>query len=90
MEARLKRVGDDVRAVRGDITALLVRQGAVEARLGILEGKVEGLARQIGDLGVMLRTKIMGPWQTLGIVPALLTAAMTLPLGIPRVLALIP
>lgn len=83
MEARLKRVEDDVRHVGS-------RMNAVESRLSAPEAKVEALVREVRSLNATLRTKVAGPWHTFGLALGLLTASLTLPTAITRLVTLLP
>ena len=47
MEARVKRLEDDVRGIRGDLTTTLVKITALEGRMGAVEGKLDLLVTQI-------------------------------------------
>lgn len=79
MEARIKRLEDDLRAMRGDLTTII-------GRLGTVEGKLDTLLTQVVS-------KVPGSWQMFGIIVSTLVAGMTVfgtAIGMARRLKLLP
>lgn len=79
MEARVKRLEDDVRAMRNDITAII-------GRLGTIEGKLDTLLTQVVS-------KVPSGLQMFGIIVGTLVAGVTIfggALAVAQWLKLIP
>ena len=71
MESRVKRLEDDVRAIRGDLATTGARLAGVEAKLDMVVAQVAGLAGEV-------RNKVPGIWQLVTAVLALLVGLMTI------------
>jgi len=79
MEARVKRLEDDVRAIRGDLTTIIGRLSNVEGKLDVLLTQVVG--------------KVPSGLQMFGIIVGTLVAGVTIfggALGVAQWLKLIP
>jgi hypothetical protein len=79
MEARVKRLEDDVRAMRSDLTVII-------GRLGAVEGKLDTLLTQVGS-------KVPSGLQMFGIIVGTLVAGVRIfggALGVAQWLKLIP
>ncbi len=79
MEARVKRLGDDVRAIRDDLTTIIGRPSAVEGKLDVL------LTQAV--------SKVPSGLQMFGIIVGTLVAGVTIfggALGVAQWLKLIP
>ena len=61
MEARVKRLGDDVRAIRDDLTTIIGRPSAVEGKLDVLLTRVVSkVPSGLQLLGIIVGTLMAG------------------------------